>query len=245
MPLATSDNAPPTTTAYVLESIREGILNGQYPLGSRFDQKAIAENLGVSLVPVREALRILEGEGFVTINPRRGAYVTGISANELEELYLIRAELEELATRRAVPNLEQKSLVKLAGIIEQMEEATGTQEYAQLMALNQAFHFTIYDASKSVLLLEMITSLWNRSSLYRRVFTYLPERAMQALEEHKEIYTACRNKDGEAAGQAVRHNIQQTVRALLDEFQKDKNTLMEPDAHEGQALDKAYHGLLK
>ncbi len=241
MTLATSDNSPPTTTAYVLDSIRDGILNGQYPLGSRFDQKAIAEDLGVSLVPVREALRILEGEGFVTINPRRGAYVTGISANELEELYLIRAELEDLATRRAVPNLKRENIIRLAGVIEQMEEATDAQEYAHLMALNQAFHFTIYDASDSVLLLELITGLWNRSSLYRRVFTYLPERAMQALEEHRAIYKACRNKDSEAAGQAVRHNIRQTVIALLGEFQKNEKLLIIPTDGDARTLDEAVH----
>ena len=66
-----SAQSPPTTTAYVMESIRENILNGNHTLGSRLDQKAIADDLGVSLVPVREALRMLEGEGFVTINPRR------------------------------------------------------------------------------------------------------------------------------------------------------------------------------
>ncbi len=125
MPLSESAQSPPTTTAYVIDSIRDGIMNAQFPLGSRFDQKAIAEELGVSLVPVREALRMLEGEGFVTITPRRGAFVTDISATELEELYMIRAELEELATRRAVPNLNRAQVSELAAIIERMEAATG------------------------------------------------------------------------------------------------------------------------
>ena len=217
-----SGQSPPTTTAYVMDSIREDILNGQHPLGSRLDQKAMAEELGVSLVPVREALRMLEGEGFVTINPRRGAFVTDISAEELEELYLIRAELEELATQMAVPNLTPTQLNELSGIIEQMEGATAEQDFARLMELNQTFHFTIYSASNLRLLLEMMTSLWNRSTLYRRVFTYLPERALQALREHKKIYTACQAGDPESAGRAIRHNIQQTVAALLDELQKDE-----------------------
>lgn len=225
MPASTSAPSPPTTTAYVFDSIRDGILNGQYPLGSRFDQKAIAEDLGVSLVPVREALRMLEGEGLVTITPRRGAFVTDISAGELEELYLIREELEELATRRAVPNLLPKHLARLATIIDQMEKATAAQDYARLMELNQKFHFTIYNTSDMQLLVETLTGLWNRSHLYRRVFTYLPERAVQALQEHKEIYDACRASDAVLAGKAVRRNIRQTVIALLDELQKDKRPL--------------------
>ena len=217
-----SAQSPPTTTAYVMESIRENILNGNHTLGSRLDQKAIADDLGVSLVPVREALRMLEGEGFVTINPRRGAFVTDISADELEELYLIRAELEELATRKAVPNLTAAQIATLESIIEQMEEATAEQDFALLMDLNQTFHLTIYTASSLRLLLDMMASLWNRSSLYRRVFTYLPGRAPQALQEHKEIYDACREGDLARAGKAVRRNIQQTVAALMDEVEKDQ-----------------------
>jgi len=239
MPGSASVQSPPTTTAYVLDSIRNNILNGYYPLGSRLDQKAIAEDLGVSLVPVREALRMLEGEGFVNINPRRGAFVTDISAEELEELYMIRAELEDLATRRAVPNLTPAQLTELANIIEQMEEATNEQDYARLMELNQAFHFTIYNASNLRLLSEMMPSLWNRSRLYRRVFTYLPERAVQALQEHKEIYNACRAGDSESAGKAVRRNIHQTVSALLDEFLKGENLTIQSVDEYNQAIHEA------
>lgn len=242
MPLSESAQSPPTTTAYVIDSIRDSILNGQFSLGSRFDQKAIAEDLGVSLVPVREALRMLEGEGFVTINPRRGAFVTDISAAELEELYMIRAELEDLATRRAVPNLNPAQMAELAAIIELMEEATGMQEFAQLMELNRNFHFTIYNASESPLLSEMMSSLWNRSSLYRRVFTYLPERAIQALQEHKEIYDACREGDSDAAGSAVRRNIRQTVIALLDEFQNNEEVSIHPVVDNGQVVSVAKPG---
>jgi DNA-binding GntR family transcriptional regulator len=234
MAITAPDNAPPTTAAYVLDSIRDGILSGQYPLGSRFDQKAIAEELGVSLVPVREALRVLEGEGFVTITPRRGAYVTEISAVELDELYKIRAELEDLATQRAVPKLEQDQLDLLASIIREMELATKAKDYARLMVLNRNFHFTIYQTSEMQLLLELLNGLWNRSNLYRRVFTYIPERAEQALQEHKDIYRACQLQDSCAAGEAVRHNIRQTVNALLLEFRKRSHLVIQPEGDNGQ-----------
>lgn len=239
MPGSAPSNAPPTTAEYVLDAIRDGILNGRYTLGSRFDQKAIARELGVSLVPVREALRILEGEGFVKINPRRGAYVTDISATELEELYLIRAELEVLATQRAVPNLGQKELAHLAAVVSQMEDATRARDFARLMDLNKDFHFTIYEAAELSLLSELMHSLWNRSSLYRRVFTYLPERAVQALEEHKDIYRACERGDGDLAGKAIRHNIRQTVNALLEEFDHKENLIIKPMAGNGQTRSGA------
>lgn len=216
-----------------MDAIRDGILEGRYPLGSRLDQKAIAEELGTSIVPVREAIRLLEGEGYINLVPRRGAFVTDISADELEELYLIREELEELATKAALPKLDAAQLNELKAIVDEMETATAANEFGDLLELNQHFHFTIYEASDMPLLIELIAGLWNRSALYRRVFTYLPERAPQALQEHRDIYAACRAGDGEAAGEAIRRNIRQTVRALREEFEKIENPLIQPSPDGG------------
>ena len=221
-------NSPPTTTNYAMDAIRDGILNGRYPLGSRLDQKAIANELGVSIVPIREAIRFLEGEGFIKLVPRRGAYVTTISVDGLQELYLIREELEGLATRRAVPHLTEARLDDLREIVFEMETATAAKDYGKLLQLNRTYHFTIYEASEMPLLIEMINGLWNRSGLYRRVFTYLPDRADSALLEHKEILATCQQKHVERATQAIVYNIRQTVEALLEEFQKADNPLIRP-----------------
>ena len=217
--------SPPTITAYVMDSIRDGILTGRFPLGSRLDQKAVADELGVSLVPVREALRLLEGEGFVQIYPRRGAFVTDESADGLEELYCIREVLEEMATNLAVPNLSSSDLDKLDGILRQMERATAEQALNRLLELNAAFHFTIYEACERTLLVEMISGLWNRSSLYRQIFTYLPQRVAQAMREHQEIYAACLDGDAELAGKAIRNNIRQTVQALAGAIQETEKSV--------------------
>jgi DNA-binding GntR family transcriptional regulator len=198
-----------------MEAIREGILGGRYPLGSRLDQKAIAAELGVSLVPVREGLRLLEAEGFVNIYPRRGVFVIDASVDGLQELYRIREVLEELATQLAVPNLTDPTLDRLGDILERMEQATDSLDFARLFELNYTFHFAIYEAANQPLLLDMLSSLWNRSSIYRRLYTYLPERAGQTLIEHQHIYETCKAGDPIGAGQAVRHNVQQTVKGIL------------------------------
>lgn len=215
-----NQKSPPTTTSYAQDAIRSGILDGRYPLGSRLDQRAIAEELGISIVPVREAIRLLEGEGVIKLLPRRGAFVADISADGLAELYLIREELEDLATREAVPNLTPERLEELGAIVSEMETATAAQDFGRLLELNQSYHFAIYAAAELPQLMELINGLWNRSGLYRRVFTYLPERAPQALQEHRDIYEACRAGDAVAAGRAVRNNIHQTVAALLEEFRR-------------------------
>ncbi len=218
---SSSTQGPPTVTSYVLDTIREGILVGRFPLGSRLDQQALADELGVSVIPVREGLRQLEAEGLVSIYPRRGAFVTKLSVDELKEIYEVREVLEELATQLAVANISRQTLEQLSGIIERMEGATQAHDSAHLLELNRTYHFSIYKASHRPFLLQMISGLWDRCSLYRRLYIHLPERARQALVEHKEIYAACQAGDSVAAGEAVRENIRQTVEGIIQKLQSD------------------------
>ncbi len=212
------ENGPITVTEYVVNSIRERILAGYYVAGERLDQQTLIEDLGVSLIPVRESLRQLEVEGLVQIHPHRGAFVAELSITELKEIYLIREVLEELAAHLAVSNLSALKLDDLAALIEKMERATDANDYAQLFNLNRAFHFTIYEASDNSLLIQMISGLWDRSRRYRQQYTHLPKRALQALVEHKDIYAACKAGDKFSAGTAVRNNVRQTTIGILEKF---------------------------
>jgi DNA-binding GntR family transcriptional regulator len=206
---------PQTIVDYVVTAIRSGILNGRYAPGSKLDQQTLADELGISIIPVRESLRQLEVEGFVRIHSRRGAFVAELSLEELIEIYLIRETLEELATQLAVPLLTPQILQDQEAILRQMAQATQEQDFAKLLDLNRLFHFTIYEAAQRPILLQMITTLWDRSSLYRSWYTYLPERASQALIEHQQILAACARGDAATAGEAVRNNIRQTTAGIL------------------------------
>ena len=212
-------DGPVTVTDYVANSIRERILSGQYVAGARLDQQSLIEDLGASLIPVRESLRQLEAEGFVRIYPHRGAFVAELSNIELQEIYFVREILEEAATQLAVPKLSTRKLDELGALVEKMDPSTAAQDFAQLLDLNRKFHFAIYEACENALLLQMINSLWDRSRRYRQLYTYLPERAPQALAEHREIYAACRAGDSAAAGAAVRNNVRQTTVGILAKVQ--------------------------
>jgi DNA-binding GntR family transcriptional regulator len=212
-------NGPVTVTDYVANSIREWILSGKYTPGTRLDQQTLIDELGASLIPIRESLRQLEAEGFVRIYPHRGAFVAELSLTELQEIYFVREVLEETAAQLAVPNLSAQTLDELGELVENMERATATQDFAQLFDLNRKFHFAIYDACKNALLLQIINRLWDRSHRYRQLHTYLPERAPQALAEHREIYAACRASDSAAAGAAIRNNVRQTTVGILAKLQ--------------------------
>lgn len=212
------ENGPVTVTDYVVNSIRERILDGTYIAGSRLDQQTLIEELGASLIPVRESLRQLEVEGFVQIHPHRGAFVASLSINELKEIYFVREILEETAANLAVPHLTSKNMDDLADLIKKMENATTINDYSQLFDLNRKFHFSIYQASSNSLLIQMISSLWDRSRRYRQLYTHLPDRTPQALVEHKEIYAACLVGDALRAGLAVRDNVRQTTVGILAKF---------------------------
>ena len=216
------NSGPMTVTDYVVDAIRKGILTGDYSLGEKLDQKLLAEKLGVSIIPVREGLRQLEAEGLIRLVPRRGAFVVELSITELKEIYLIREVLEGLAAELAVPNLDSSAFNQLESLLGQMEEATAQQDFSRLLELNRAFHFTIYESSRCPLLLQIIASLWDRSSLCRRVYLYLPGRAYQALAEHKEIYQASKQGDAQWAHQAVRKNVRQTIEGILARINQEK-----------------------
>jgi DNA-binding GntR family transcriptional regulator len=222
-----NNQRPPTVTEYTVKILRSRILNGEYPFGSRLDQQALAEELGTSVIPIRESLRQLEGEGLVRLQPRRGAFVVDLSVDALREIYFIREALEELAVQQAVPNLSQKELAQLAAVIEKMESATATYNFSELLALNRTFHFLIYERSGMPKLVELIASLWQQSALYRSLYTYLPARTAQALAEHKEIYEACKRADASAAGKAVRNNVRQTVEGIVQKLTIESNATVE------------------
>jgi DNA-binding GntR family transcriptional regulator len=204
-----------TLANYVLETIREDLLSGRYPPASRLDQKLLAEELGVSLIPVRESLRRLEAEGLVRIYPHRGVFVVECSADELKEIRCIREVLEELAIQLTVPKLGDHTLNRLGDLIEQMEQAITAADMARFLALSETFHFAIYETSGHDLLLRMIRTLWDRNRLYHQCIAFLPEHAARLLAGHKDIYTACRAGDAIAAGQFVRRCARQTMDLIL------------------------------
>lgn len=211
-------HSPSTVADYVTASIRDRILTGRCPLGSRLDQQTLAEELGVSVIPVREGLRQLEATGLVQIYPRRGVFVAQFSVDELREIYFIRQTLEEAATRAAVPNLSSQTLAHLASLIEQMEQVTAAQEFGKLLDINRSFHFAIYEGAHSPLMLKIISDLWDRCTLYRRLYTYQPPHAARSMMEHQELYAACKDGQAMVAGQLMREHLRQFAEDMLAEF---------------------------
>jgi DNA-binding GntR family transcriptional regulator len=207
---------PRTVKGTLVENLRDEIIRGDLVPGQYLRLEEIAARFDVSTMPVREALRDLEAEGLVTIFPHRGAIVTQLSADELQDIYDIRATLEEMATRLAVPFVTKAILAELTSLVEQIENHLG--DVATLVKLNNQFHLTLYAASCRKHLCELIRILRYRSQHYLHIFIVELElrHLPQTQGEHRAILEACKRGDAEEASALMRDHVTQAGRAIIE-----------------------------
>src|SRR5262249_48444430 len=220
-PLTPIQNENNTLAAQVQERIREAILTGVLKPGARIDQNQVAASLKVSLAPIREALKGLEAEGFVTIYPRRGAFVATTSIPELDELYFARALIEGETIYQAVPHLTEERLAELQNLVGRMKQVTANGDVSAYITLNREFHLGIYSVLGNQTLLQVIQNLWQRSELYRYRYMFVAHDPERVHLEHQAILDACRSRDQMAARQAAMSHIQGTQRELHELLRED------------------------
>jgi DNA-binding GntR family transcriptional regulator len=184
--------------ARIADRIRTGILAGEHPPGTRIRQEDVAERFGASRVPVREALRILEHEGLVTLVANTGAWVATLTLAECEEIYQMRERLEPLLLRYSAPKLDAADLDRLGALAQAMVEATDLDEF---LDLDRRFHLGSYEAADTTQLGELVTKLWNTTQPYRRAYSRsMDEDARRIVhDEHHLLVTALRAGDTEDA----------------------------------------------
>jgi DNA-binding GntR family transcriptional regulator len=186
----------------VVGELRRRIVDGVYEPGDRLTEERLADDFGVSRNPVREAIRVLEAEGFLTAQPRRGAVVASMSVRDLENLFDVRGALEVLAARLAAERIDQSGAAMLDRLL---ARARTTRRVVDLAALNTRFHDTISTLSGNTLLTGMMEPLHGRLQwVYRQS---VEARAAQSWAEHRELATAIRAGDAEAAVAAARAHV--------------------------------------
>lgn len=201
-----------TAHEYVRDMLRRAILNGELASGSRLVQAEIAANLEVSTTPVREALRDLASEGLIRFDPHRGAVVTELRAEELEDIYEIRRLLEPHAMRQAVPNITEKTIATLRKLHERME---AEPQSAAFVDLNRTFHMAIYESGASSRMVQILRGLEDAAVMYIGAsLGTVPGLREQANHDHTEILEAIERGDVEAAVEAIQHHLQLPLRAI-------------------------------
>ena len=203
-----------TKAGLAAESIRSAIRLGQLAPGERIIPEALTARLGMSPTPIREALRSLEAEGLVTNEPHRGMRVADFSTDAAAELYLLRADLESLATRLAVPRLTDVAIAELRDFEIRRADAMSKGEYARSSDLNQLWHMGIYGyAMETPYLTEFIGRLWN--AFPWTTSWKIPGRGQRSLDDHAAILAAAARSDAADAGRLMEAHILSNMDAVL------------------------------
>jgi DNA-binding GntR family transcriptional regulator len=189
----------------VCDEIRAQIISGVYEPGSRLIEDRLAEQLGVSRNPVREALRVLETEGFVEMVPRRGALVASLPAKEVNDLFEVRMTLEGLAARLAARNIDDGMLARLRKLVAAREQAVTRNDYRRIGQLNTQFHELIVAASGNRFLTNIMLPLRGRMQ-------WIFNRSSQAewthsMTDHAELVEALAARDEEKAAEVASRHV--------------------------------------
>jgi len=208
-------NAYGTTSRRVAEAMREEILTGRMPPGARIRQEHIAEELGASRVPVREALRILEADGLVTLVANTGAWVAELSDAECHEIYHIRERVEPLLLRFAAAGLGEAEIAEMDRLARRMEKSKDVEGF---LRLDREFHLFSYRPAETRMLGDLVARLWNTTQHYRRAYVQrLDDRARRVVnDEHHMLVESLRNGDVAGAERVLEGHIRRTRIALLN-----------------------------
>lgn len=186
----------------VFEAIRGAIIGGELPAGHRLRIRDLADELGTSVMPVREAIRRLEEIGLAEALPYRGAVVKEFTDTELLDLYAVRRTLEIDASERGTPRLTDAAIARMDEQYAAMEKAIAARDAVEYLSCDEEFLATVYSASGNAVLLEMIRTLWQRCSAYKIVGARreLDSGDPASLLKHQaDLLDAAREGDGEAA----------------------------------------------
>ena len=200
----------------VLDAIRTAIMNGTLKPRERLMEIQLAEELGVSRTPIREALRNLELEGFIVMMPRKGAYVSDLSFKDIADVFEIRTALEGLAAGLAAERITDEELEIMERLLVEKQEAIIHEDMDRLVEVDTKFHELMYQASRNQRLSNIISNLREQIQRYRLTSLSYPGRNKASLEEHKKIAEAIEARDVLLARQLATEHIENAENALID-----------------------------
>ncbi len=195
----------------IADALRRAIIAGEFAPGERMRQEVIAEQFGSSRLPVREALRILQSDGLVSIVANSGAWVSKLDAKECSESYEIRERIEPLLLRESMPELGEDDVAVMRGLAEQMHDGADVETF---LRLDREFHLMSYAKAETVLLSSLVERLWNTTQHYRRAFTVLAWARATSRDvvhyEHFLLVEAIERGDAEDAQRVLAGHIRRT-----------------------------------
>ena len=210
----------------VCETLREAIISGVLRPGERLMEIQLAEELGVSRTPVREAIRKLELEGFVIMIPRRGTYVADLSIKDINEVFEVRSALDSLANGLAAERITEEELEQMERLLVQIGACVDKGNMEKIVELDGQLHDILYRASRNDRLVGIINNLREQLTRFRTISMAYPGRLKKTIEEHTQLVGAIAARDVDLAQQlAVEHmaNSEQTLLQDINERRQQQN----------------------
>ena len=199
----------------VCETLREAIRSGVLKPGERLMEIQLADELGVSRTPVREAMRKLELEGYVIMLPRRGTYVANISIRDINEVFEIRTTLDALASGLAAERITEEELEQLERLLVSIGENIETRNMKKVVEDDMEFHDILYKASRNQRLVGIISNLREQMTRFRSMSMSYPGRLKKTLEEHRRLVEAIAQRDVELAQKLAVEHMENSEQTLL------------------------------
>lgn len=211
----------------VFKTLRQAILTGELKPGERLMEIHLAEKLGVSRTPIREAIRQLELEGLVEMMPRRGAIVAHISEKSMSDVLEVRLALDELAVSLACERITDDEIKELYNACISFENAVATCDSKSIAAADVAFHDIIFSSTRNPRLTQMVNNL--AEQMYRYRFEYIKDSSIHAslIKEHRDIFNAISNRDKGNAIAANHAHIENQEKAIIKQLSEEARARME------------------
>ena len=211
----------PTRQEVVFKELEHKIVTGRLMPGQRLVAEDIAKQMGVSPIPVREALGRLGARGFISNRPQRGSTVNELSRDNLIEIFEIRLFLECLASERAAVRRTEETLIQLEAFHKDYALTRKGDDFEKLLSINKRFHHTIYQAANMPILMDMIKQLWGRVSPYYYIFFRQSEKPnpTPGIKYHDRIMEGMRRGDPEETGKWLKADLTDSTKFILDLFE--------------------------
>lgn len=200
----------------VFEHLREAIIKGKLRPGERLMEMQLADEMGVSRTPVREAIRKLELEGLVIMVPRRGAYVADLSIKDVAETFEIRSALEALAAALAAERITPEESEEMERILVRIGTAIENEDLQQTVELDEQYHNLMYQASRNDRLMQILNNLREQIQRFRITTLAMPGRVRGVLHEHRSIAEAISERNSELAHRLALEHIENAENALME-----------------------------
>lgn len=199
----------------VAKQIQKLIASGRLAKGQKIDERSLAESMGVSRTPIREALRILSSRGLIDLVPYKGAFVAQFGSQELRDMFEIMSVLEGMCARLAVRNMTDEDLSKIEGLHDRLEAAYVERDHKTYLETNSLYHLLVQKLSRNTEIDGVANVLRDKIGLYRQKQLYKPERFDASIHEHREVLEAFRNRDAPLAEESMKKHLMQQCYALI------------------------------